>query len=128
MGRPTGTKNIMRTPEEKEMWVLKYLNGEIGFRSGARTIGVVPEVFRTWIRKYKEQGIEGLKSKTGKCIKKGIVGRHKKVKTREEELERENAKLKIEIERLKKGYYVKGVGQRKEYVSINNKSIKLSGN
>ena len=48
----------------------------------------------------------------------------KKTKTREEELERENAKLKIEIERLKKGYYVKGVGQRKEYVSINNKNIK----
>lgn len=46
MGRING-KNNMRTPEEKEMWVLKYLNGEIGFRSIARTIGVVPEVFRT---------------------------------------------------------------------------------
>ncbi|MDY3890728.1 MAG: transposase [Bacilli bacterium] len=124
MGRPSGTKNNMRTPEEKEMWVLKYLNGKIGFRSGARTIGVVPEVFRTWIRKYKENGIEGLKSKTGKCAKKKAVGRPKKAKTREEELERENIKLKIEIERLKKGYYVKGVGQRKEYVSINNKNIK----
>lgn len=33
-------KNNMRCPEEKEMWVLKYLNGEIGFRSGARQIGV----------------------------------------------------------------------------------------
>ena len=64
MGRING-KNNMRTPEEKEMWVLKYLNGEIGFRSGARIIGVVQEVFRTWIRKYKENGIEGLKSKTG---------------------------------------------------------------
>ena len=128
MGRPIGTKNNMRTPEEKEMWVLKYLNEEIGFRSGARTIGVAPEVLRTWIRKYKENGIEGLKSKTGKCSKKGITGRPKKVKTREEELERENANLKIEIARLKKGYYVKGVGQRKEYVSINNKSIKSSKN
>ena len=128
MGRPTGTKNNMRTPEEKEMWVLKYLNGEIGFRSGARTIGVVQEVFRTWIKKYKENGIEGLKSKTGKCSKKGITGRPKKAVTKEEELERENTKLKIEIARLKKGYYVKGVGQRKEYVSINNKNIKSSEN
>ena len=77
MGRING-KNNMRTPEEKEMWVLKYLNGKIGFRSGARTIGVAPEVLRTWIRKYKENGIEGLKSKTDKCSKKGITGRPKK--------------------------------------------------
>ena len=117
-------KNNMRTPEEKEMWVLKYLNGEIGFRSGARLIGIQIAVFRRWINKYKQNGIEGLKSKTGKCSKKGITGRPKKAPTREEELERENIKLKIEIARLKKGYYVKGVGQRKEYVSINNKSIK----
>lgn len=127
MGRING-KNNMRTPEEKEMWVLKYLNEEIGFRSGARTIGVVPEVFRTWIRKYKENGVEGLISKTG-TKRGGNKGQgNKKCKTREEKLERENTKLKIEIARLKKGYYVKGVGQRKEYVSINNKSIKSSKN
>ena len=121
-------KNNMRTPEEKEMWVIKYLNGEIGIKSGARKIGIQECVFRRWIKKYIEQGIDGLKSRTGKCAKKGIVGRPKKVETREEELERENIKLKIEIERLKKGYYVKGVGQRKEYVSINNRSIKSSEN
>ena len=123
MGRIIG-KNNMRTPEEKEMWVLKYFNEEIGFRSGARIIGVNISVFRDWINKYKAFGIEGLKSKTGKCSKKGITGRPKKAVTREEELERENANLKIEIKRLKKGYYMKGVGQRKEYVSINNRSIK----
>ena len=123
MGRING-KNTMRTPEEKEMWVLKYFNEEIGFRSGARIIGVNISVFRDWINKYKAFGIEGLKSKTGKCSKKGITGRPKKAVTREEELERENANLKIEIKRLKKGYYMKGVGQRKEYVSINNRSIK----
>ena len=102
MGRPIGTKSIMRTSKEKEMWVLKYFNREIGFRSGARIIGVSTSVFRDWINKYKAFGIEGLKSKTGKCSKKGITGRPKKAVTREEELERENAKLKIEIERLKK--------------------------
>jgi transposase-like protein len=123
MGRING-KNNMRTPEEKEMWVLKYFNEEIGFRSGARIIGVNISVFRDWINKYKAFGIEGLKSKTGKCSKKGITGRPKKAVTREEGLERENANLKIEIKRLKKGYYMKGVGQRKEYVSINNRSIK----
>ena len=101
MGRING-KNTMRTPEEKEKWVLKYFNEEIGFRSGARIIGVNISVFRDWINKYKAFGIEGLKSKTGKCSKKGITGRPKKAVTREEELERENANLKIEIKRLKK--------------------------
>jgi transposase len=122
MARPSGTKNIMRSPEEKEEWVIKYLNGEIGFRPGAKIIGVGQSVFRRWINNYKRYGVEGLKSKTGKCSRKGSTGRPKKVKTREEELERENLKLRIEIERLKKGYYVKGVGRRKEYISINNRS------
>ena len=83
MGRPIGTKSIMRTSKEKEMWVLKYFNREIGFRSGARIIGVSTSVFRDWINKYKTFGIEGLKSKTGKCSKKGITGRPKKAVTRE---------------------------------------------
>ena len=121
-------KNNMRTPEEKEMWVLKYLNGEIGIKPGARKIGIQECVFRRWIKKYKENGFDGLISKTG-TKRGGNKGQgKKKCKTREEKLERENAKLKIEIERLKKGYYVKGVGQRKEYVSINNRSIKSSEN
>ena len=128
MGRPAGTKNNMRTPEEKETIILEYLNGKVGYRVVAKSYGLSGSTLKKWIKQYRDQGIEGLKSNTGKCSKKGITGRPKKAKTREEELERENAKLKIEIERLKKGYYVKGVGQRKEYVSINNKSIKSSKN
>jgi len=125
MGRPSGTKNIMRSPEEKEKWVIKYLNGEIGFRPGAKVIGVSRSVYRRWIDNYKRDGFEGLKSKVGKS---GNQGRLARAKSREEELERENLKLRIEIERLKKGYYVKGVGQRKEYISINNRSSKSSEN
>ena len=122
MGRPSGTKNNMRTPEEKEKIILEYLNGKAGYRMVARSHDICDSIFKKWIKQYKEKGIEGLKSKTGKCSRKGITGRPKKVKTREEELERENLKLRIEIERLKKGYYVKGVGRRKEYISINNRS------
>ena len=128
MGRPSGTKNNMRTPEEKEKIVNDYLNSGKGACEYERMTGISRKLIFQWIKKYFKNGIDGLKSKTGKCSKKGITGRPKKAATREEELERENANLKIEIKRLKKGYYVKGVGQRKEYVSINNKSIKSSGN
>ena len=128
MGRAIGTKNNMRTPEEKEKIINDYFNSGKGACEYARMVGINRRLILKWIKKYSKNGIDGLKSKTGKCATKGNVGRPKKVSNREDELERENAKLKIEIERLKKGYYVKGVGQRKEYVSINNKSIKSSKN
>ena len=126
MGRING-KNNMRTPEEKEKIVLEKLNGATN-ASLKNKYKISGDSIWEWTTKYLKYGIEGLKSKTGKCATKGNVGRPKKVSNREDELERENAKLKIEIERLKKGYYVKGVGQRKEYVSINNKNIKSSEN
>ena len=44
--------------------------------------------------------------------------------TKEEELELENLKLRIENERLKKGYIVKGVGQNKKYYGIGKKNMK----
>ena len=126
MGRING-KNNMRTPEEKEKIVLEKLNGATN-ASLKNKYKISSDSIWEWTTKYLKYGIEGLKSKTGKCSKKGITGRPKKAVTREEELEIENTKLKIEIARLKKGYYVKGVGQRKEYVSINSRSIKSSEN
>ena len=128
MGRPYGTKNVMRTAEEKEKIVLEYLNGNEGYSKILIKYNISESTFRKWKEAYRKEGIEGLISKTGKCTKREIMGRPKKVSSREEELERENIKLKIEIERLKKGYYVKGVGAKKEYVSINNRSIESSKN
>ena len=128
MGRPSGTKNNMRTPEEKEAIILKFLESGLGTLSFSKKYMIDRRVLMKWVQKYNEAGIEGLKSRTGKCAKKGITGRPKKVQTKEEELERENLKLRIEIERLKKGYYVKGVGQRKEYISINSRSLESSKN
>ena len=41
-----------------------------------------------------------------------------------EKLEYENMKLRIENERLKKGYMVKGVGANKEFVTFKDKNMK----
>ena len=86
MGRPTGTKNNMRTPEEKEKIILEYFDSGKGAIEFSRYIGIDRKQLWKWIKKDIEQGIDGLKSRTGKCAKKGIVGRPKKVETREEEL------------------------------------------
>lgn len=116
MGRPCGTKNVMRGSEEKERLILEYQKSRVGYRIFAADNGIYPSVFHKWIMVYQEKGIEGLKSKTGKSSL--FKGRPLKAKTETESLKREITKLEIEIARLKKGYQVKGVGERKEFVTI----------
>ena len=115
MGRPKGTKNVMRAPEEKEAIVLEAL--ENGVRPTARRHGISQSLLKTWIRKYRESEIDGLRSRSGESGGKLSGLQRKKNKTREEELELEVLKLKIEVSRLKKGYRVKGGGRGKEFVT-----------
>ena len=115
----------MRTIQEKEIIIKDYLSGT-GIKEIERKYQVHnPQVYQ-WVRKYQENGINGLKSKTGKhsspSSNKGLHLR--KPKNRIEELEIELMKKDIEIARLKKGYNVKGVGQEKEFVTTFNKNIK----
>lgn len=116
MGRPLGTKNNMRTPEEKEKIIFEYKNGRVGLRVICRDYGIDYSTLRKWIKQYDSKNLSGLKSQTGK--KSGFgTGRPKNTSTEEEKLKREIAKLEIENARLKKGYQVKGVGVQKEYVT-----------
>ena len=116
--------NNMRTPEEKEKIVKEYLSGKIGFRNICSKYDIAISVLWHWIKKYEKNGINGLKSNTGisKGGNKGIGKR--KPKNRIEELELELMKKEIEIARLKKGYMVKGVGAKKEFVTIFDKNTK----
>lgn len=76
------------------------------------------------VKKYKNNGIDGLKSSTGKN-KNPNAGLHlRKPKDKIKELELELMKKEIEIARLKKGYMVKGVGAKKEFVTSLDKNIK----
>ena len=127
MGRPIGTKNNMRSPEEKEAIVVESY--QCGCRKTARKYDINHSALKSWRAKYREQGIDGLKSQTGKAKsprKGNPYGglQSKKNRTREEELELENLKLKVEVARLKKGYQVKGVGSKKEYVTIKDLNTK----
>lgn len=125
-GRPKGTKNNMRSPKEKEQVVLKCINENIPYRTLAKELGINHTLIRQWVQVYEKEGIEGLKSKTGKCGSGNPYAalRIKKNLTEIERLRLELAKKEVECERLKKGYSVKGVGQKKEYVIINKKNSK----
>jgi len=120
MGRPTVTKNVMRTSKEKEKLVLEYLDSKVGYRKFAESKDIYPSIFVKWIKLYRESGIEGLKSKTGKTG----AGKGNFKRTEIEQLKEDLLKKKIELMRLKKGYVVKGVGVKKEYISISDVNIK----
>ena len=126
IGRPKGTKNIMRSPEEKEQIVLKCINENIPFRTLGSELGISNTTIRRWVYSYEKDGIEGLRSKTGKCGSGNPYSalHSKKNLTEIERLKLELAKKEVECERLKKGYVVKGVGRRKEYVITNKKNSK----
>ena len=118
-------KNNMKTPEEKEKIIKRYLNGET-IAELVREYQIGHKIIYKWLKKYEENGIDGLKSNTGKH---NFISNHKgihlrKPKNRIEELEIEIMKKDIEIARLKKGYNVKGVGQEKEFVTTFSKNTK----
>ena len=84
-----------------------------------------PVIIR-WEKLYNE----GLLEK-GRVHKRGnpFAALHtSKSLSKEERLELENLKLRIENERLKKGYTVKGGGVNKEYVTILDVNMKSSKN
>ena len=118
-------KNNMKTLEEKIEAVKRYKSGESAIKI-AKDYGIDRRRIYSWFEKYEAEGIDGLKSKTGKAQKhhKNMGLYLRKPKNKVEELELEIMKKEIEIARLKKGYMVKGVGAEKEFVTTFDKNIK----
>ena len=118
------------TDEEKLKIVKDHINNRIPIRACATKYNISITSLVYWLRKYRENGVDGLKSMIGKHSgpNKGRPKGTLKPKTTIEELQKENLKLQVEIERLKKGYLTKGVGAKKEFISINNKNFKSLDN
>ncbi|NLD17346.1 MAG: helix-turn-helix domain-containing protein [Tissierellia bacterium] len=92
------------------------MRGGISTRAIAEKYETTQGLFNKWLRNYREYGIESLISKTGRK-KGGTKGQGRKPKTELEKLKYDLLKKEIEVMRLKKGYAVKGVGAKKEYVT-----------
>lgn len=92
----------------------------------ARRMDIQAEInVRHWLELYDEHGEEWFYRKRGPRAKTPYSElSRKRNRTREEELELENIRLRIENERLKKGYIVKGVGANKEFVTLKEKNTK----
>ena len=123
MGNRKGNKNQTYTTEFKLKVVKMRIEDNLKLKEIKSITGISSDgMIANWCRSYIMEGPEGLKNK-----KKGNPYNwlyNKKPKSHEEALELENFKLRVENERLKKGYIVKGGGSNKEYVSIQDANMK----
>ena len=125
MGRPKGISTSRRnwSKEEKLKAVKRVLENHETGESVRKDLNINPGLLHAWIKKYLDDGEKGLenKIKPGNPLSKYM---NKKELTDIEKLQYENMKLRIENERLKKGYLVEGDGQIVVFNGSKNKNLK----
>ena len=96
--------------QEQKFEIIKpVMECEITVTRQAIKYEISEENISRWIKNFKEKGIEGLENKRKPGNPLAKYSRRKEL-NEIEKLEYENMKLRIENERLKKGYLVKGDG------------------
>ena len=121
MGTRKGTKPRKWSKEEKLKLVLLHLNEKVSLMQIEKECSVSNGLVSTWVKKYLNGGEEALVSRSGNPY---AALHTSKSLSEVERLRLIVAKQEIEIARLKKGYWVEGVGANKEYVTGNGKSTK----
>jgi len=112
--------NNILNPLEKEM-LIKLYHRSPGVKLGefCRINNVSDAAFKTWIKKYQDEGLEGLyrSKKTPELLPEGMD------KTAEN-YKRELIKTRIELERVKKNYTRSQSpdGKQTVYVTLSDKS------
>ena len=103
MGRPKGGQNKEWSSEEKYNIIKRVLAGEKSMSQLMNELGISQGMISNWVKRYNEGGIKALenKRKPGNPLAKYL---RRKELTPIEQLEYENMLLRIENERLKKGY------------------------
>ena len=113
------------TPEQKAEIVHKHLDEHVSVRTLEKQYHADRSMICHWVKKYISEGESSF-------VHKGYPGNKfaaLHVSKNLSELERLRlmvAKLEIENERLKKGYWVEGVGVNKEFITGLDKSTKSS--
>jgi len=129
MGRPKGVKNKTNRVWSKEdkMRAIHFVISGQSQTAVARSLKISTGMLCNWIRIYQDEGEEALSRRQGNHH--GGLHMMKKTASEEEIREIEMLELRIENERLKKGYMVEGRGKRKVFITskeANLKSLKNS--
>lgn len=122
-GRSKGGKNRKYSYEFKLKAVKEYLEDHLSLLELEKKYDVASSVILRRAKLYNEGLLETGRKRTGNPFSALHTS---KPLSREERPELENLKLRIENERLKKGYMVKGGGADKEYVSISGANTRSS--
>ena len=111
--------------EEKMKYVKLYLEDHIPVRQIEKEYGIGASLISSWVKRYLQDGEEALAPHNGNPY--AALHRSKNL-SEVERLRLLVAKQEVEIARLKKGYWVEGVGADREYVTGSGKTTKFSKN
>ena len=120
-----GQKKRVWTPEQKLEIIRKHLEDHISLRTLEKEYNAERSMISHWVKAYISDGVSGIQPKVRPGNKFAALHVSKNLS----ELERLRlmvAKLEVENERLKKGYWVEGVGVNKEFVTGPGRSTKSS--
>lgn len=125
MGSKKGVIPRKWSKEEKLRLVQLHLDEHKPLRQIGKEYSVSSGLVSTWVKKYLEEGETALDPHIGNPY--AALHRSKSL-SEVERLRLIVAKQEVEIARLKKGYWVEGVGVNKVYVIGNEKNTKSSKN
>ena len=125
MGSKKGIPHRRWTKEEKLNFVKMHLEDHKSLMQIEKEHSVGNGLVSAWVKKYLEEGEEALTPRKGNPYAALYTS---KSLSEVERLRLLVAKQEVEIARLKKGYWVEGVGADKAYVTGNAKNMKSSKN
>ena len=120
-----GTPHRKFSKEEKMKYVRLHLEEHISTGQIEREYGIRNSLVSAWVKRYLQDGEDALEPRNGNPY--AALHRSKNL-SEVERLRLLVAKQEVEIARLKKGYWVEGVGVNKEYVTGSGKNMKSSKN
>ena len=120
-----GTPHRRFSKEEKMKYVRLHLDEHIPLRQIEREYGIRNSLVAEWVKRYLQDGDEALEPRNGNPY--AALHRSKNL-SGVERLRLLVAKQEVEIARLKKGYWVEGVGADREYVTGSGKTTKFLKN
>ena len=118
-----GTTHRKFSKEEKMQYVRLHLEEHVALRQIEREYGIRNGLVSEWVKRYLQDGEDALEPRNGNPY---AAVHSSKSLTEVERLRLLVAKQEVEIARLKKGYWVEGVGANKEYVTGSGKTTKFS--
>ena len=120
-----GTPHRKFGKEEKMKYVRLHLEERLSVRQIEQEYGIGHALVSSWVKRYLQDGEDALEPRNGNPY--AALHRSKSL-SEVERLRLMVAKQEVEIARLKKGYWVEGVGVNKEYVTGSGKTTKFSKN